>query len=162
MNTVMTPGGGGVGVQFETVTVRVAVVVRPAPSLTVRPSVWEPSLAVVVLHEYVAVVAGPDVVETCVPSRRSVKLIGVPLAPVSDIPTLTVPLTVAPSAGLVNEAPRGGGVPPPAFWTLNVRVAVPLLALASRTAAVSVCGPLATRVESQGSVTWLPPVPEAS
>src|SRR5438067_4155350 len=111
MSTVMAPGGGGGGVPFETVTVRVAVAVRPAPSLTVRLSVWEPSLAVVVLHEYVAVVAGPDVVETCVPSRRSVKLIGVPLAPVSDMPTPTVPLTVAPSAGFVKAAVSVGGVP---------------------------------------------------
>ena len=62
MNTVMVPGGGGGGVPFETVTVRVAVAVRPAPSPTVRLSVWEPSLAAAVFHEYVAVVTVPDVV----------------------------------------------------------------------------------------------------
>ena len=43
------------------------------------------------------------------PSTDSVKAIGVPLALMADIPTVTVPLTVAPSAGLVNDAVNVAG-----------------------------------------------------
>ena len=43
MYTVSVPGGGGGGVVFITLTVREAVAVRPAPSRTVRFSVWLPS-----------------------------------------------------------------------------------------------------------------------
>jgi len=83
-------------VVFLTLTLRVAVAVRPAPSCTVRPSVCVPSLTVVVFQPNDAVVAEPEVAKTCAPSTVSVKAMGVPEAPVSDMPTLTVPLTVAP------------------------------------------------------------------
>src|SRR6266404_2033907 len=153
MKTLSGPGGGGV--VFLTVTPRVALAVRPAPSCTVRPSVCAPSATEVVFQANDAVVAEPDVPKTCPPSTVSVKAMGVPRAPVSDMPTLTVPLTVAPSAGAVNEAVSGAGPPPPpAFCTLNARVVLPELPAASRTVATSVCVPLATRVESHGSVTW--------
>jgi len=49
-------------------------------------------------------VAAPEVVKTWVESTLSVKEIGVPLAPVSDMPTVTLPVTVEPACGLVNEA----------------------------------------------------------
>jgi hypothetical protein len=69
-----------------------------------------------------AVVAVPAAVNTCVPSTVSVNVIGVPLAPVSLMPTLTTPLTVAPAAGLVNAAVSVGAVP---FLTTKSRVAEP-------------------------------------
>ena len=53
---------------FCTVTVRLAVAVAPVLSRTVRPRVWPPLEAVVVLHEYV--VAPPEV--SGEPSRVSV------------------------------------------------------------------------------------------
>ena len=51
----------------------------------------------------------PDVVKIGVvpPSSRSVQVI-VPVPPVSLMPTGTVPLTVAPSAGLVIDAVSDG------------------------------------------------------
>ena len=117
-------------------------------------SVCGPSPTDVVFQLNDALVAEPELAKTRVPSTVSVKAIGVPLAPRADMPTVTVPVTVAPSAGAVNEAASGGGaVPPPAFCTLNARVVLPELADASRTVATSVCVPLATRVESHASVT---------
>src|SRR5947207_4723221 len=148
------PGGGGGGAAFCAVTPRAAVAVRPAPSCTVRASVCGPSPTDVVFQLNDALVAEPELAKTRVPSTVSVKAIGVPLAPLADMPTVTVPVTVAPSAGAVNEAASGGGaVPPPAFCTLNARVVLPELPDASRTVATSVCVPLATRVESHASVT---------
>ena len=38
------------------------------------------------------------------PSSVSVKVLELPVAPLAAMPTLTLPLTVAPSAGLVNDA----------------------------------------------------------
>src|SRR5947209_2106400 len=70
--------------------------------------------------------------------------------PLAAMPTLIVPLTSAPSAGVVNEAL--GGVGPP-FCTVTVRVAVavaPVLLLASRTDTVSVVGPFGVDVVIQG------------
>src|SRR6266850_1862067 len=125
-------GGGSV-----TVTLRVAVAVRPAPSRTVRPRVCGPLGTLLAFQLNDAVAAVPEVVKTCVPSTVSVKTIGVPLAPVSDIPTVTLPNTVAPSAGLVNDATSGGG--PPAMTT--VRLALPVLFVESRTLTVAVCVP---------------------
>jgi hypothetical protein len=142
-----------------TVTPRVAVAVRPAPSRTVRPSVCAPSATVVVFHANVAVVAVPAAVKTCAPSTVSVKVIGVPDAPVSLMPTLTVPLTVALAAGLVNAAVSVDVVP---FFTTKARVPVPTCPAESRTVAVSVCGPSATLLLSQASVAWLLAVPVAS
>ena len=50
------------------------------------------------------------------------------------MPTVTLPLTVAPSAGLLNEALSC--VPP--FWTVTVRVAVAVTPELSRTVRPSV------------------------
>jgi len=52
------------------------------------------------------------------------------------MPIVTVPLTVAPAAGLVNEAVRGGGGEP-ALLTVTVIVVLPALPAASRTLALS-------------------------
>src|SRR2546427_6515433 len=93
-----------------TVTPRVAVAVRPAPSRTVRPSVCAPSATLVVFHANVAEVAVPAAVKTCAPSTVSVNVIGVPEAPVSGMPTLTLPLTVALGAGLVKAGVSVGPV----------------------------------------------------
>src|SRR5439155_668371 len=94
-----------------TVTLRVAVAVRPAPSRTVSPSVCGPSATVVVVHANVAVAALPEAVKTWPPSTVSVNVIGAPDAPASLMPMLTVPLTVALAAGLVNAAVSVGVVP---------------------------------------------------
>ena len=70
-----------------------------------RLSVWAPLGTLLEFQPNDAVVAVPEVENTgAPPSTDSVKLIGEPLAPVADIPTVTMPLTVAPSAGLVNDA----------------------------------------------------------
>ena len=92
--------GGGV----VTFTPRVAVAVWPAPSRTLRPSVCGPSATLFEFQLNDAVVAVPEIVKTWLPSTVSVNTIGVPVAPVSDMPTVTLPLTVAPSAGLVKDA----------------------------------------------------------
>ena len=56
-----------------------------------------------------------------------------------------MPLTVAPDAGLVNDAPRGGGGGggAPLLATVIGIDAAPVLPVASRALAVSVCGPSA-------------------
>jgi len=107
-----------------TVTLRVAVAVRPAPSRTVSVKACGPLAAPAVFQLKLALVAAPDVVYACVPSMASVNVIGVPLAPVSDMPMATVPVTVAPAAGLVNEAPSGDPTPPPLLLTVTPRVVV--------------------------------------
>jgi hypothetical protein len=141
MKTLIDPGGGGGGVVFVTLTGRVAVAVRPAPSRTVRLRVWLPSPTVVVFQLNDALAADPDVAKTCVPSTVRVNAIGVPFAPVADMSTLTEPLTAAPLVGLVNEAARVG-VPP--LDTVTDRVATPTLPAESRTVAVTVCAPSGT------------------
>ena len=84
---------------------RVAVAVCPAPSCTVRFSVWAPAGTPVVSQLNEAVEVVPEVVKIGLPrsSRCSVQLM-VPVKPLSLIPTVTVPLTVEPSAGLVIDA----------------------------------------------------------
>jgi len=66
-----------------------------------------------------------------------------------------VPLTVAPAAGLVNDAVSagggGGGVPPLA--TVIAIDATPVFPVASRALAVSVCAPSATEDVLHGSET---------
>ena len=70
-----------------------------------------------------------------------------------------MPLTVAPAAGLVNDAVSagggGGGVPPLA--TVIAIDAAPVFPVASRALAVSVCAPSATADVLHGSETG--PVP---
>ena len=73
------------------------------------------------------------------PSSRSVH-VTVPVPPVSLMPTATVPLTVAPSAGLVNEA-RSAGWP---FCTVTTRAEAPVLPAASRALATTVVDPSLT------------------
>jgi hypothetical protein len=79
----------------------------------------------------------PAVLKTWPPSTVSVKVIGVLPAPVSDIPTATLPNTVAPSVGLSIEATSGAG--PPGMTI--VRLALPVLFTESRTLTVAVCVP---------------------
>src|SRR2546425_1065617 len=73
------------------------------------------------------------------------------------MPTVTVPLTVAPLAGLVkltvSGAGGGGGVP--LLATVTLIDAEPVLPVASRALAVSVCAPLGVSRESQSSVTGM-------
>ena len=64
------------------------------------------------------------------------------------MPTLTVPLTVAPWAGAVNDA-----LSPPAFCTLTETVVLPVAPFGSRTVAFNVWGPVDTFVLSHASVT---------
>src|SRR5436309_2738799 len=111
MKTFSVPDGGGGGVALFTVTERAAVAVRPAPSRTIRFRVCGPLPTLALFQVYEAAVAVPVAVKTWVESTSSVNVIGVPLAPVSDMPTVTVPPTVAPSAGLVNDAVSIDGAP---------------------------------------------------
>src|SRR5712664_3139346 len=62
------------------------------------------------------------------------------------MPTVIVPLTVAPAAGLVIEADSGVGP----FCTTIAALLLPVLPVASRALTVSVCDPLATCVVSHG------------
>ena len=76
------------------------------------------------------------------------------------MPTLTlVPLTVAPAAGLVNEAVSGCGP----FCTVTVLLVAPVLPVASRALAVSTVLPFDTDAVSHGIdtgpvllVVWVP------
>src|SRR2546427_5915603 len=76
------------------------------------------------------------------------------MAPLTARPTVPVPLTVAPLAGLVkltvSGAGGGGGVP--LLATVTLIDAEPVLPVASRAPAVSVCAPLGVSRESQSSV----------
>jgi hypothetical protein len=68
-----------------------------------------------------------------------------PLPPLAVTPTVTVPLTVASAAGLVNPTVSGGGVvESPALLTVTVRLMLPVRFPASRTLAVSTRLPLGT------------------
>src|SRR5207248_1099944 len=141
MNT-LTVGGGC------TVTLRVAVAVRPPPSCTVTVSVCAPSATVAAVSQLkVNVPAGPLLLKrTTVPlgGRRGSSTLtfnkSVPLPPLVVTDTLTTPPTVAPSAGVLNITEGGGGM-----VTVTLRVAVaggpPL---PSCTVSVSVWEPVAT------------------
>src|SRR5438477_1257773 len=134
--------GGGV----VTLTLRVAVAVWPAPSRTVRPSVCGPSGTLLEFQLNDALVAVPGVFEVLkiwTPSTVSVNTIGVPEAPVSDMPTVTLPLTVAPSAGLVNEATSCRPLA-----TLTTRGVLPVWPAESRALAMTVVEPSTTFVVS--------------
>jgi hypothetical protein len=71
--------------------------------------------------------------------------------PLAARPTVTVLATVAPAAGLVNDAASGGGAEP--FCTVTDTLPLPVLPLASRTATTSVWGPFGVFVVTQGSAT---------
>src|SRR2546421_6264083 len=121
-----------------TVTLRVAVAGGPPlPSCTVSVSVWEPGATLDVFHVNDAV--GPvfevEKIGGEPPSSCSVQLI-VPVPLVSDMPTVTMPLTVAPSTGVVIDAVSFAGP-----GTTSVRLALPVLFTESRTLTVAVCVP---------------------
>src|SRR5205823_13354309 len=92
-----------------TVTLRVAVAVRPPPSCTVSVSVWAPGARpdVSQLNEAVGPVFEVEKIDAAPPSSRSVQLM-VPMPLVSVIPTVTELASAASRAGLVNH-PVGGG-----------------------------------------------------
>jgi hypothetical protein len=146
--------GGGVLVAFETVTVRAAVARPPEVSVTVRPSVCEPLPTATVFQANDAVVPLTVCVETVVPSTVSANVREVAVDPLTDMPTVLVPLTVAPAAGLVNAAVSvgvgvgvgvgdGAGAVMP-FRVVMVTVVAPVLPAESVTLAVSDCEPSAT------------------
>src|SRR5262245_4732219 len=93
------------------VTVRLAVAVRPAPSVTVTVKVRGPLATVSVFQAYAATAPSTVCVDTTAPSTLSVN-VDAPLAPVEARPTVVVPLTVAPSAGAVKEAVSGDSALP--------------------------------------------------
>src|SRR5437870_4076144 len=119
-------GGGGGGPGLLTVTVIVAVAVRPPASLALSASVWPPLPRPFVFHANDAVVAATVWVNAGVPSIVRRNVLDEPEAPLTAMPTVTLPLTVAPLAGLVKLAVSGGGGVPP-FATVTLSDAVPVL-----------------------------------
>ena len=114
---IVTDGGtvSGPPVGFTTLTVMAAVAVRPAPSVTVRFTVCVVLAAVVVSQ--LAEAVGPLTLwleSVAALSSWSRNWVGEPWALPAAIVTVTVPLALAPLAGLVIEAVSagGGGVPP--------------------------------------------------
>src|SRR5437867_11996035 len=96
--------GGGVTV-LETVTVSEAGPGLPAPSVTLTATLWLPLATVVV--STLTLAAGPA---TVCEGRAVLSSVGAtvsePLAPVTAMAKVVVPLTVAPAAGLVNATVR--------------------------------------------------------
>src|SRR2546425_7229891 len=125
------------------------VVVRPVESVTVAVSVWVPSGTVAVFHTYEVDVPATVWVETTVGvslATVSMKIVD-PMASGAAIPTLTVWPRTAPSAGLVNDAARGGLV---ALATETItELDGALFPAASRATAVSVCVPSVAVAVSQ-------------
>ena len=72
------------------------------------------------VHEYAAVVVVTVWVETSPPSTNSLNVFELPEAPVTDMLTVTVPLTVEPAVGLVMAAL----MPPTPLETVTGRMAV--------------------------------------
>src|SRR5207249_3050517 len=144
-------GGGGGDVVFCTVTVIVAVAVRPAASLALSASVWLPLARALVFQANEAVVPVTVWVEARVPSMVRRNVFEAPEAPPTSMPTVTVPLTVAPLAGLVKRAVSGGGGVVPCA-TVTLSDAEPVLPAASRALTVRVLIPSDVRRESQSSV----------
>ena len=144
-------GGGGGDVVFCTVTVIVAVAVRPAASLALSASVWLPLARALVFQANEAVVPVTVWVEARVPSMVRRNVFEAPEAPPTSMPTVTVPLTVAPLAGLMKRAVSGGGGVVP-FATVTLSDAEPVLPAASRALTVRVLIPSGVRREFQSSV----------
>jgi hypothetical protein len=92
-------------------------------------------------------------VETTRPSTESWNVRDVPVDPATAMPTLVVPLTVAPAAGLVKDAVivvgDGLGEATP-LRVVIVTEAAPVFAAESVTVATSVCAPSATTFVSYG------------
>src|SRR2546425_4878088 len=144
-------GGGGGDVVFCTVTVIVAVTVRPAASLALSASVWLPLARALVFQANEAVVPATVWVEARVPSMVRRNVFEAPEAPPTSMPTVTVPLTVAPLAGLMKRAVSGGGGVVP-FAAVTLSDAEPLLPAASRALTVRVLIPSGVKREFQSSV----------
>src|SRR5207237_1203963 len=146
--------GGGVGVTvLPTVTLRVAVALPPAVSVTVSDSVCETLLSLVVSSAYEALLPLTVCVDTTAPSTASenVREADEVAPPVVAIPTVVVPPSVAPEAGLVNAAVRTGvGDVRIPFFTLTLVVPVPMLLDESLTVATSGCVPSTTILVSYG------------
>src|SRR5256884_176993 len=142
MNTLTVAGGG-----CCTVTLRVVVVVWPAPSCTVALSVCGPSATVAAVSQLkVNVPAGALLVKrTTVPGggRRGSSTLTVNESvppPLVETDALTTPPTVAPAAGVLNHTVSGVG-----GGTVTLRVAVAVCPPPSCTLTVSVWEP---------GVTW--------
>ena len=143
-----------IGTVFATVTDRVAVARPPAESCTVSVSVCGPSATLVVLHTYDVVLPLTVFVETTVPSTASWNVFETAVEPVTDIPTVVLPLTVAPEAGLVNVAVSTGvGDVVMPFFTVTLTVEPPVLFDESFTVATSGCVPSTTIFVSKGIET---------
>src|SRR5438309_4935821 len=91
-----------------------AVPARPAASVTVRSSVCPPGGTLAVFHMYVAVDPETLWLESVVLAAcMSRNCVGEPCVLPAFIVTSTMPLTVAPSAGLPNYALTAGVTTPP-------------------------------------------------
>ena len=99
---------------------------------------WAPGVTSDVFQLNEAVGPAFDVVKIGVapPSSRTVQVI-VPVPLLSLMPTVTGPLTVAPSPGLVNATVKGSWP----FAMLTTRGALPVAPFESRTLAITVFGP---------------------
>jgi len=105
MKTLIVDGGGCFTVMLRTADA------APVLSCTETFSVCGPSATVVVFHANEMLVGDPVDVKICVVlSTFTVHVKGAVPPPVSEAATVMVPFTVAPSAGLVNCTPIGGGV----------------------------------------------------
>jgi len=120
----------------------------PLESVTDSERVREPLPTLVVFQAYEAVVPATVWVETTVPSTDSWNVRDAAVEPLTAMPTVTMPLTIAPAGGFVKDAVMDGGAP--ALFTFTVIVALPVLPVASRTVAVSGWLPLATVRVSYG------------
>ena len=104
--------------QFATFTFRTAALVAPAASRTVTVTARVPFGVPVVIHgSEMRPFDALDVVATALPSTPSVYVFEPAAACSTQIVNHAVPLTVAPSPGLVNEATSGARP----FWTLSFR-----------------------------------------
>jgi len=106
MKTLIVGGG-----DCFTVMLRTADAGAPVLSCTETFSVCGPSATVVVFHANEMLVGDPVDVKICVVlSTFTVQVNGPVPPPLSEAATVIVPPTVAPSAGLVNCTPIGGGI----------------------------------------------------
>src|SRR5437660_62384 len=114
----VSAGGGA------TVTETLAVAVRPAPSVTPRFSVWVPAATPLVFHAYVALEPPLTLWVDSVVALSSLRTnwVGDPWALPAVMLTVTVPLTLAPLAGLVIDAVSAGGVADTVTETLALAV----------------------------------------
>src|SRR5688572_8952337 len=150
------PEGGGDVVELETVTEMEAVAVRPA-LVTVRESGWLPLATAVVFQEAVAVEPVTLWLEIVVPPLWSRNVVGEPSTLLADMLTVTVPLTVAPLAGLVMAAPSGGVVGLPSTTTVTVGGLTLLSPRLSSTVSDAVYVPGVENATAPGAATVLLP-----